>query len=394
MTPAERVLAKALAASSIKSADWSSIQAGLRDRAFFSATVDDARRLAVMREAASKVAAGELDASQARLAIREALAATGYAPDDGMEGGLQDLSSRRRLDLILKTNVAEARGYVRYIEGTSEGALAAFPCQELVRVQDRKARRDWATRWKGAGGALHEGRMVALKTDPIWTAISRFGHPWPPFDFGSGMGLRDVARSEAIRLGVVAADDPPPKMPPEKRPNFNENLADRLPKGREKETDLMLRDAFGAQVSIEGDMAKWNGTLIRDMLAGGGTPRARLGRASGALLARIEDEDIRSLAEKNGLTIPRQWMQTHALKHEKPSGKGGANLPLSTGDFELIPSLWRCPDSATRHGDGELELSLETLDGGILTLGVNLSKGTPTTFHKRKTRAPSHSPKG
>ena len=394
MTPAERILAKALAASPMKSADWSSIQAGLRDRAFFSATVDDARRLAVMREAVAKVASGDLSESQARLEIREALEQTGYTPPQDKKGGLQDLSSQRRLDLIIQTNVAEARGYVRYLEGTSEGALAAFPCQELVRVQGRKAPRNWPEIWKGHGGQIYGGRMIALKTDEIWTAISRFGHPWPPFDFGSGMGVRDVGRREAIRYGVIAADDPPPKMPPEKRPNFNENLADRLPKGREKETDLMLREAFGAQVSIEGDMAKWNGSLIRDMLAGGGTPRARLGRASGALIARIEDEDIRSLAEKNGLTIPRQWMQTHALKHEKPSGKGGANLPLSTGDFELIPSLWRCPDSATRHGDGELELSLETLDGGILTLGVNLSKGTPTTFHKRKTRAPSHSPKG
>ena len=395
MTPAERILGKALAASPMKSADWSSIQAGLRDRAFFSATVDDARRLAAMREAVAKVASGELDESQARLAVREALARTGYAPPEGKEGGIQDLSSQRRLDLIIRTNVAEARGYVRYLEGTSEGALAAFPCQEFLRVERRKAERTtWRTRWERAGGKFFADRMIALKTDQVWTNLSAFHHPWPPFDFNSGMGLRDVGRREAIRYGVISADDPPPKMPPEKRPNFNENLADRLPKGREKETDLMLRDAFGAQVSIEGDMAKWNGTLIRDMLAGGGTPRARLGRASGALLARIEDEDIRSLAEKNGLTIPRQWMQTHALKHEKPSGKGGANLPLSTGDFELIPSLWRCPDSATRHGDGELELSLETLDGGILTLGVNLSKGTPTTFHKRKTRAPSHSPKG
>ena len=395
MTPAERILGKALAASPMKSADWSAVQAGLRDRAFFTATVDDARRLAAMREAVAKVASGELSDSQARLAIREALAQTGYAPPEGKEGGIQDLSSQRRLDLIIQTNVAEARGYARYLEGTSDGALAAFPCQELVRTRNRKAPRDWPAKWREAGGSFYgSGRMIALKTDPIWSAISRFGHPWPPFDFNSGMGLRDVGRREAIRLGIISPDAPPPKMPPEKRQNFNENLADRLPKGREKETDLMLRDAFGAQVSIEGDMAKWNGTLIRDMLAGGGTPRARLGRASGALLARIEDEDIRSLAEKNGLTIPRQWMQTHALKHEKPSGKGGANLPLSTGDFELIPSLWRCPDSATRHGDGELELSLETLDGGILTLGVNLSKGTPTTFHKRKTRAPSHSPKG
>lgn len=384
MTPAERVLAKALAASSMKSADWSSIQAGLRDRAFFSATVDDARRLAVMREAASKVAAGELDASQARLAIREALAATGYAPDDGMAGGLQDLSSRRRLDLILKTNVAEARGYVRYIEGTSEGALAAFPCQELVRVQDRKAPRNWPEIWKGRGGRLHEGRMIALKTDPIWTAISRFGRPWPPFDFGSGMGLRDVARSEAIRLGVVAADDPPPKPPAP--PKFNDGLSSPLPKGEGKPMQDFLQARLGSQVSVQKGMIRFNANLISDMLEGRGKENATfgIGRFNPKMLARIPDDDTRKLAEQSGLTISRDWMRDHGRKHENPSGKGGKNMTITPGDWELLPSLWHNPDEVTVSKPGELELILDTLDGGTLFLGVRLKTGRALTFQKRR----------
>ena len=391
MTPSERILARALAASPMKSADWSSVQAGLRDRAFFSATVDDARRLAAMREAVARVGAGGLSESQARLAIREALARTGYAPTEGKEGGVEDLSSRRRLDLILETNVAEARGYVRYLEGTGEGALAAFPCQELVRVRDRKAKRDWATRWKGAGGALHEGRMVALKTDPIWTAISRFGHPWPPFDFNSGMGVRDVGRREAIRLGALAADAPPPKPP--KNPNFNENLAERLPEGKEREMDPFLRAAFGSQISIDGNnMARWNAGLLRQMHEGAGPAEAVLGkgRFNPAMLAKISDPAARERAAKNGLTITRDWMETHGTKHEAP--KGTVNLPLSVGDYELIPSLWRSPDTATwqeKGAYGRLELTLETLDGNALVLGVNLANITPTTFYKTTARAPS-----
>lgn len=391
MTPAERILAKSLAASPMKSADWSSIQAGLRDRAFFSATVDDARRLAVMREAVAKVAAGELDESQARLAIREALAQTGYTPPQGKEGGIQDLSSQRRLDLIIKTNVAEARGYVRYLEGTSEGALAAFPCQELVRTQNRKAPRNWPEIWKGHGGRIYGGRMIALKTDEIWTAISRFGHPWPPFDFGSGMGLRDVGRREAIRYGVIAADDPPPKPP--KTPNFNQDLVDRLPEGHEKENDKLLRAAFGAQVSIDGNnMARWNSGLLRQMHAGNGPEEAVLGqgRFNPSMLSKISDPVARARAAKNGLTITQEWMQTHATKHEAP--KGTANCPLSEGDYELIPSLWRSPDSAVwqeKGTYGRLELTLGTLDGKQLVLGVNLANITPTTFYKTTARAPS-----
>lgn len=392
MTPAERILAKSLAASPMTSADWSSVQAGLRDRAFFSATVDDARRLAVMREAVAKVAAGDLSESQARLAIREALAQTGYTPPQGKEGGLQDLSSQRRLDLIIQTNVAEARGYVRYLEGTSEGALAAFPCQELVRTQNRRAPRNWPEIWKGHGGRLYgSGRMIALKTDEIWTAISRFGHPWPPFDFNSGMGLRDVGRREAIRYGVIAADDPPPKPP--KNPNFNENLAERLPEGKEREMDPFLRAAFGSQISIDGNnMARWNAGLLRQMHEGAGPAEAVLGkgRFNPAMLAKISDPAARERAAKNGLTITRDWMETHGTKHEAP--KGTVNLPLSVGDYELIPSLWRSPDTATwqeKGAYGRLELTLETLDGNALVLGVNLANITPTTFYKTTARAPS-----
>lgn len=384
MTPAERILARALAASPMKSSDWSSVQAGLRDRAFFSATVDDARRLAAMREAVARVGAGGLSESQARLAIREALAATGYAPPDGKEGGLQDLSSRRRLDLILETNVAEARGYVRYLEGTSEGALAAFPCQELVRVQDRKAKRDWATRWKGAGGALHEGRMVALKTDPIWTAISRFGHPWPPFDFGSGMGLRDVARSEAIRLGVVAADDPPPKPPAP--PKFNDGLSAPLPKGEGKPMQDFLQARLGSQVSVQQGMVRFNANLISDMLEGRGQLNAQLGQGhwNPKLLEKIEDPATRQRAKTAGLTITRDWMRDHGQKHRNPSGKGGLNLPLSDGDYELIPSLWHNPDDVAESAPGRLDLMLGTLDGGRLFLGIDLAKGQALTFQKRR----------
>lgn len=385
MTPAERILAKSLAASPMKSADWSSVQAGLRDRAFFSATVDDARRLAVMREAVAKVAAGDLSESQARLAIREALAQTGYTPPQGKEGGLQDLSSQRRLDLIIQTNVAEARGYVRYLEGTSEGALAAFPCQELVRTQNRRAPRNWPEIWKGHGGRLYgSGRMIALKTDPIWTAISRFGHPWPPFDFNSGMGLRDVGRREAIRYGVIAADDPPPKPP--KAPKFNDGLAAPLPKGAGRPMEDYLQARLGSQVSVQKGMIRFNADIIPDMLEGRGKENATfgIGKYNPKMLAKIPDDDTRKLAEQSGLTISRDWMRDHGRKHENPSGKGKRNMPITSGDWELLPSLWHNPDKVTVTKPGELELMLDTLDGGTLFLGVRLKTGRALTFQKRR----------
>jgi hypothetical protein len=51
------------------------------------------------------------------------------------------------------------------------------------------------------------GRMIALKTDPIWTDISAFDLPYAPFDYNSGMDLRDIDRDEAVDLGLIDEDD-------------------------------------------------------------------------------------------------------------------------------------------------------------------------------------------
>ena len=389
MTAADKILQKALVGSDLDSREWSAIQAGLRDRAFFSAKVEEARILAEARRMCADVADGRMDASEFRRDMRKVLDQTGYAAPGG---GIRDMRTRARLDLVLDTQVRQARGWAQWKEATTAGALAAFPAQELVRVRQVKVERKWRERWTANGGRLFGGRMVALKNDPVWTRISRFGTPYPPFDFNSGMGVEDVDWDEAVELGLLKDDDPPPKM--EDR-GFNDGLSVKLPVGQERETDQMLRAAFGAQVSIDKDnVAHWNEHLIRDMLDGTGQANAPLGKGlyNPDLLKAISDEDLRRRAGNTGLTISTQWMATHAQKHVAPSGKGGANMPLNPGDFELIPSLWRKPDGVEVHSKDELELWLDTLDGGRLKLGMNLRKGSPTTFFKQKMAAGAPSP--
>lgn len=389
MTAADKILQKALVGSDLDSREWSAIQAGLRDRAFFSAKVEEARILAEARRMCADVADGRMDASEFRRDMRKVLDQTGYAAPGG---GIRDMRTRARLDLVLDTQVRQARGWAQWKEATTVGALAAFPAQELVRVRQVKVERKWRERWTANGGRLFGGRMVALKNDPVWTRISRFGTPYPPFDFNSGMGVEDVDWDEAVELGLLKDDDPPPKM--EDR-GFNDGLSAKLPEGSEKELDPFLRKTFGAQVSIDGNnVVHWNEHLIRDMLDGTGQANAPLGKGlyNPDLLKAISDEDLRRRAGNTGLTISTQWMATHAQKHVVPSGKGGANMPLNPGDFELIPSLWRKPDGVEVHSKDELELWLDTLDGGRLKLGMNLRKGSPTTFFKQKMAAGAPSP--
>lgn len=261
MTAAEKILKKALVGSSLNSREWNLVQAGLRDRAFISSQVESMRILHAARKMVADRAGGQLSASEIRRDLRKVISSTGYRPPEGKEGTLQDLYSKRRLDTIIKTNVEQARGYVRHLDGMKPGAFAAFPGQELIRVRERKEKRDWATRWKNAGGQFYNGRMIALRDDPIWERISVFGNPFPPFDWGSGMGVRAVSRRDSIALGVVTDNevrDKVQELKAEKPVSMNENLAVSVTPEEESE----LRQAFGDQIAIENGEARWRDGLV------------------------------------------------------------------------------------------------------------------------------------
>lgn len=398
MTPAEHLLGKALAPSALSSAQWSAIQSGLRDRAFFSARVEEARILYAMREAAAAVAAGDLSATDARLSIRDALRRAGYAPPEGKGGTLQDLGSRRRLDLVLKTNADMARGYVQHLE--SMAALDAFPAQELVRFEQREKPRDWRSRWKAAGGRLYGGgRMIALKTSPIWTALSRFGHPWPPFDFGSGMGVLDVPRDEAAALGLVgagragAAPAPPPA--PE---SYNADLSLPVPFGDVSPEWARLKETFGDLIQKRGATVEWRGNLVRENFESGGAFAMRLGVASPALratlAARPETAPLAALLEsKQQLVVTEKWLDkprksgTDHRDHFRPLPEYPDSKPLTVQDIELIPSIWHKPDRAFDAGDNCVCLEIDALEGDIFRLIVRCSRGAPAlkTFYRTAT---------
>ncbi len=261
MTAAEKILKKALVGSSLNSREWNLVQAGLRDRAFISSQVESMRILHAARRMVADRAGGQLSASEIRRDLRKVISSTGYRPPEGKEGTLQDLYSKRRLDTIIRTNVEQARGYVRHLDGMKPGAFAAFPGQELIRVRERKEKRDWATRWNNAGGQFYNGRMIALRDDPIWERISVFGNPFPPFDWGSGMGVRAVSRRDSIALGVVTDNEVRDKVQELKAENpvsMNENLAVSVTPEEESE----LRQAFGDQIAIENGEARWRDGLV------------------------------------------------------------------------------------------------------------------------------------
>lgn len=207
------------APSTRTSAEWERVAPALREKCFFSARVNDAEVLGKMRELIGKaVDSSKRNPNEALVSqdkfiseMKSFLRSRGYT----MGGSkLTDITSRRRLGLIYDMNVQEAREYARYVRGQDADALDMYPAQEFVRVESRRVpRTDWPMRWRAAGGKIRGGRMVALKSDSVWTNLSRFGRPYPPFDYGSGMGVEDVDREEAIELGLLPADEPSDEIP-------------------------------------------------------------------------------------------------------------------------------------------------------------------------------------
>jgi tetratricopeptide (TPR) repeat protein len=160
----------------------------------------------------------DLSEVQARIMLQELLASINYqAPEDCL-GDIKDLRSDERIHLLFDMATSLANLYRQWKQGQVQSVLDMWPAQELCRCSWRKQSRDWPSRWSAAGGKFFpgksdypQGRMIALKDDPIWEVISAFGVPFPPFDLQSGMGVRDIKRHEAVALGLIKDADGAPQ---------------------------------------------------------------------------------------------------------------------------------------------------------------------------------------
>lgn len=258
----EKLLARVPVGSRLRSAEWAAVPLALRERAQFSAGVESVRLLgeiqAKLEQALRQTREGGTGMFRDRFIaeVRSVAEAEGFERRAGGGfGSLTDVTSVRRLDLIWQQQTQQAAGYAQWKAGQDADVLDAFPAQELVRVEERREKRDWRARWQGAGGALVQGRMIALKTAGIWERISAFDTPWPPFDFGSGMGVVDVSREDAEALGLVARDA---LVAPVER-DFNARLE---ASAGSTDPDLVdwLEMSFGDQVAVQSGRVVWSAT--------------------------------------------------------------------------------------------------------------------------------------
>ena len=401
MTPEEIILHKNLVTSSqtMNSAAWSEVSAALRDRAFFSSRVESVRFLETCRTRIAEMLANKPNAEGAITSRAQVVSdIMRAARESGIAQGterLTDPGSVARANVIIDTNAGMAAGYAKAIQSNSYGARLAFPAQELVRIEERQVPRSWQNIWRSHGGKIYPGgRMIALKEDPIWSAISRFGTPYPPFDFNSGMGVDDVSYEEALELGVLPSKNyqPPKESPLE---NFNASLEAELTMDRKSDAFHALREAFGDQIVQVDGKVKWRSQFVRDVIEesyGENGRMMKLGKITNKAFKKVPQE-LKSVfegssGERMGLTVTKE-LATHIKKHEHyKADPRKTNMPLMPEDLDLIPTIWRDPDrvvSDPKHPEGPV-FEFDTPDGGVLRLPIIKLGNTITTgtFYKMK----------
>ncbi len=347
------LLGKRLVPTALSSAELRELAAEVKNAALFSARMTQIRPLAVLQQVLEEMLRGNANMADAKLALGKVYEAMGYNAEAGgfpqdvpgtvppaLSGSLRDLASQERMALTIETNYRMVTNAAFVAEATAnEDAIYHFPCFELRRTRGRRTPRgfvrrkggmevkpgdDWPSRWVAAGGELFDRgtRMIAAKDSPVWQALGEgaggytdtLGNPFPPFAWGSGMGLREISRTEALLLGVITEEDEIAKMPvtmakalqadaknvpPEILEAFGDDLEEDL--GR-----IQRRQARRAAVeAARNRRLAW----LADMLANAGRRSKRIRRDTRAPKVRRdfnEDEWVRVGGQFAGYTGPRR----------------------------------------------------------------------------------------
>lgn len=366
--------------AALDSTQWSKVPTALRERALFSSKVASARVMQGLKDQVLSAATPAEFVAKAR----PWMLANGLGRLAQKDGAVDNLdltnhAGTERLKLIFEQNVRSARGYGWWKEGQDPDVLDAFPAQELVRLQGRKAPRDWLARWAAAGGRLFAGRMIALKKDPIWSTLSRFGTPWPPFDFNSGMGVDDVTREEAEQLGLLRPGEPVQGD----EEDFNSELQASV-KGLDPELVKALKDSFGDQVEETDGMLHWMGDRPEKVRTPGAPVSAALdvrtpgahGRAIKNAIAAIDqvhDDGVLQRIPVDAAVRAKGVLGQYSFRH----GGGPAGVSIKNA-----PDYW--PGMTTAHEIGHF-IDHQAMD----TPGTWASETSPLFEEFRKVSAAS-----
>lgn len=276
---------KTAVGSRLTSQEWrDKVAVALRERAFFSARIENARVLQTMQDYIGDFLSKAIDpthgglnaqgraefvAEMRELCQREGLGkldpTTGKISPEIDDADITDIRSIARLQLIFDTQTEQAYEYGYWEQGNDPDILDAYPAQRFIRVRPVKVPRPYH--------AAAEGTVRRKDDLDFWLSMNPdFGVPYGPWGFNSGMGVEDVGRREAQALGLI---EPGEKITPPDR-DLNTRLSASV---RDFSPEIMdeLRQAFQKQVEVKNGRAWWAGdTPGKDIAHRGTTPTPRM----------------------------------------------------------------------------------------------------------------------
>jgi hypothetical protein len=360
--------------AALDSAQWSRVPLELRERAFFSAKVESVRFLSVAQRKLQqrlKLATEQLENGKTALVNRDSFIRDmrRIAEEEGIEttgpagrGTIRDIRSVKRLGLIYDIQTESATGYARWKVDNDPDVLDEFPAYRLGPSSAEQPRPEsyWRSRWAQAGASTGwqgaaRTTMVALKTSPIWSALSTFGTPWPPFDYGSSRMLEDVDREEAAALGLVPRTGPVPDFgakgsTPEA---FNAKL-EASTRGWPADQIATIKSAFGDQVQEQNGKLAWQGNLIGDLYDEATTDLNSKKSIDIGIATNMAINKAATLGvDLSGFTLQ---IKSDNIRHaDKRHGPRSADRnPVTKFDIEAIPHVWRSPDEINQGAENRL----------------------------------------
>lgn len=152
----------------------------IRAQAFFSARVAEAHILDRLRSVSDAYSRGEMGLGEARNRLKDFLRAEGYTP---REGGMRNLASTARLNLILKQNASMAHAAGEWQRMHDPDQMAVFPYVRYHSRSDSRTRDDHSK----LDGNIYRKDDPFLKTHT------------PPWEFNCRCWLEEITAKEAGR---------------------------------------------------------------------------------------------------------------------------------------------------------------------------------------------------
>jgi len=202
-------------------------------------------------------------------------------------------------------------------------------------------------------------------------AIAAPATQWPPFDFNSGMGVRDVDREEAEAAGVLPKGA---KVAPIEK-DFNDELQAGV-KSLPEDRIHWLKEAFGDQVQQLGWELPWQGSIVGDFYRDGIAGRRKKGHVKlGIATAKAIAEAARHGIDLRGrdLRLDASHARHIFAAHGPGNEKDPSQRPVTPLDIELLPHVWRDPDTVEK-GRGKTLLFRKNLLGKVRIAEMSVDK--------------------